>query len=131
MKDGGKMNRLYHQGDIVYADAEPHKGTEIGGHNPQEGNIRRPFIVISNYKFNRLSKLSLCYPVTHNFYDNRFGYIPFIDNDSKIKGSIILIKPVFYDLNQRNAKIVGHLNNDKLLDQLIAAMKNILKKIND
>ena len=28
------------KGDVIIADAEPHAGHEMGGHNPSKGNIR-------------------------------------------------------------------------------------------
>jgi mRNA interferase MazF len=31
------------QGDIVYLDADPHAGHEMGGHSPATGNVRRLF----------------------------------------------------------------------------------------
>jgi len=33
------------KGDIIIADAEPHAGHEMGGHNPKKGNIRRHYVV--------------------------------------------------------------------------------------
>lgn len=124
MKDGGLMsNDIFEQGDIIYADAEPHSGHEIGGHNPQEENIRRPFVVISKKSFNRVSGVAFCIPITHNIYKNRPGFIPYIDIKSKIEGSLIIFKPVVYDLASRNAKVIGHVNDEKLLKKVISRMK--------
>ncbi|WP_302051009.1 hypothetical protein [Lactobacillus helveticus] len=38
-------------------DAEPHAGHEMGGHNPEEGNIRRRYLVVSRYQYNAKSGL--------------------------------------------------------------------------
>lgn len=123
MRDGGSMNNVIEQGDIIFADAEPHSGHEIGGHNPQEKNIRRPFVVISNKSFNRVSKLAFCIPLTHEIYENRPGFIPYVDLKNKIRGSLIIFNPVVYDLTSRNAEVIGHIQDDKLLKKLIAYMK--------
>lgn len=117
------MSNVIEQGDIVFADAEPHSGHEIGGHNPNEENIRRPFVVISKKSFNRVSGVAFCIPITHKVYKNRPGFIPYIDIDSRIKGSLIIFKPVVYDLASRNAEVIGHINDEKLLKKLLSYMK--------
>ena len=42
-----------HQGDIIIVDAESYVEREMGGHNVVEGNIRRHFLVVSRYEYNR------------------------------------------------------------------------------
>lgn len=117
------MNSNVEQGDIIFADAEPHSGREIGGHDPEKENIRRPFVVISNKSFNRVSGVAFCIPITHKIYNDRLGFIPYVDLNSKIKGSLIIFKPVVYDLKSRNAKVVGHIQDEKILKKLISYMK--------
>lgn len=123
MKDGGLMNSLVEQGDIVFADAEPHSGHEIGGHDPQKKNIRRPFIVISKKSFNRVSKVAFCIPITYKICENRPGFISYVDLKNKIKGSLIIFKPVVYDLTSRNVKVIGHIQDEKLLKRLVTYIK--------
>ena len=118
------MNNQYEKGDIVYADAEPHSGHEIGGHDPKENNIRRPLVVVSKSEFNRISHLEICVPVTHTFYENRDGYLPFADYESGIRGSLIVVNPIIYDLNSRHAEVIGHLHDERLIETLTSCMKN-------
>ena len=54
------------QGDFVFMDAEPHAGHEIGGHDPENQNDRRPYLVLSkevfNYKTGSVSYTHLTLP---------------------------------------------------------------------
>ena len=99
--------------------AEPHSGHEIGRHAKSTENIRRPFIVLSNSRFNRVSQVAICMPMTHQIYRNRSGYVPIIDTGSHINGSIITFKPVIYDLFSRNVEVKGHINDKKILKELV------------
>ena len=50
-----------HQGDIIVVDAEPH-----AGYDPKQGNIRRHFLVVSRYEYNRRARLVCGLAITHN-----------------------------------------------------------------
>lgn len=114
------MNR-FHQGDIIIADAEPHSGHEIGGHDPEKQNIRRHFIVVSNEQFNRVTRKAICFPLTSKQKQDDM-LVPFVDFDSKTNGSIILRDPVIYDLNSRHGMIIGSVNDNKLMALLKQAI---------
>ena len=70
------------QGDIVFVDAEPHLGKEYGGHNFNNGNIRRPLIVLSNDDYNEATGMVIGMFVTSsdNFMNEMLK--PFADFES-------------------------------------------------
>ncbi len=43
------------KGDVIIADAEPHSGHEMGGHDPRKGDIRRHYVVMSTNEYNGYS----------------------------------------------------------------------------
>lgn len=52
------------KGDIIIADAGPHAGHEMGGHNPKEENIRRHYVVMSTSAYNEATHMFIGMPIT-------------------------------------------------------------------
>ncbi|WP_125713244.1 type II toxin-antitoxin system PemK/MazF family toxin [Companilactobacillus kedongensis] len=108
------------QGDIMFIDAEPHAGVELGGHD----NIRRPIVVLSSSEYNRSTGLISGMPITsHNFMNgvSDGSYVPIADKNSGIKGNIVTYYLPSYDFEARKGEIVGHVSDivlKKLLDSV-------------
>ena len=106
------------QGDIIFIDAEPHTGHEEGGHKPQDGNIRRPLVVISNDAYNAQTKMIVGMPVTSKLLTDRRIFLPIADPASGVKGSIITYMIPNYDYIARHAEVVGKVTSSVLADLL-------------
>ncbi|QNQ81108.1 type II toxin-antitoxin system PemK/MazF family toxin [Lactobacillus sp. PV034] len=109
------------KGDIVVVDAEPHSGHEMGGHNPNKGNIRRHYVVMSTTEYNEATHMFVGMPITTSskYKDNpryKSILIPGI-NGSGVKGYIVLWQLQNFDFDSRNGKIVNHIGV-QLMDEL-------------
>ncbi|MGN1271671.1 type II toxin-antitoxin system PemK/MazF family toxin [uncultured Lactobacillus sp.] len=104
------------QGDLVFMDAEPHSGHEIGGHDPKKKNIRRPFLIMSQASFNQ--KTGMCYAMAitskHRARNTRLEILDFA---SKIHGDLLLYQVPEYDFISRNCEIVGHIKDEALFNE--------------
>ncbi|MDR0899772.1 MAG: type II toxin-antitoxin system PemK/MazF family toxin [Lactobacillaceae bacterium] len=100
-------------GDIYMMDYEPHVGREIGGHNPGNGNIRRPFLIISNFKYQKSGSV-LAFPITTSIPPKKVRHLYFpikLIKDSYVKTTQL----VSYDPVARNAKKMDYsIPDDKL-----------------
>lgn len=112
------MNLYPKQGDIVMCDAEPHAGHEIGGHNPSKGNIRRPFLVLSNNNFNRATHLVHLMAITHVHRSSPFR-LPIDDYANKINGDLLLYETPEYSFEARHGKILGHISDKQLFEKAL------------
>lgn len=106
--------RMYpKKGDVIVADAEPHSGHEMGGHNPEEHNIRRHYVVISTSEYNQATGMFVGMPITTANYANNPRYLPILINGQKgtgVKGYVVLWQLQNFDFNARNGKVVNHVN---------------------
>ncbi|GET18315.1 type II toxin-antitoxin system PemK/MazF family toxin [Ligilactobacillus agilis] len=107
-----------HQGDIIVVDAESHAGREMGGHNVVEGNIRRHFLVVSRYEYNRRSNLVCGLAITHKH----------VDFESGTNGDALLLQLLTYDFVARNGKVIGHIHDEGQLNRIIKQVSNIFSK---
>lgn len=108
------------KGDVIIADAEPHAGHEMGGHNPSKGNIRRHYVVMSTTAYNQATHMFIAMPITTANYANNARYMPILINGSDgtgVKGYIVLWQLQNFDYVARNGRIVNHVSN-KTLKQL-------------
>ncbi|GEO64371.1 type II toxin-antitoxin system PemK/MazF family toxin [Companilactobacillus nantensis] len=115
------------QGDIIFIDAEPHAGHELGGHSVKADNIKRPMIVLSDSDYNKSTGLVSGMPITsHEFLgDSDDGsYVPIIDMNSGVRGNVVTYYLPSYDFVARHGEIVGHVS-DKILKELLGDVKNI------
>lgn len=106
------------QGDIVMCDAEPHSGNEIGGHDPSQGNIRRPFLVLSREGFNKATGTFYGMAITHVHRD-AYNRLAIVDFATKINGDLLLNKVPQYSFKSRNSKVIGHIADKSILDQAL------------
>lgn len=108
------------KGDVIIADAEPHSGHEMGGHNPRKGNIRRHYVVVSTNAYNEATHMFIGMPITTANYSNNPRYKPILINGSHgagVKGFIVLWQMQNFDFEARNGTIVNHIDKN-LLDEL-------------
>lgn len=112
------------QGNLIFIDAEPHVGHEEGGHDPKTGNIRRPMVVLSNSKYNQLTGMVVCMPITSKIHLDFRIAVPIRDSASGIQGSIITYQIPNYDFKARHGEIVGYISASTL-SKLITMAKNI------
>lgn len=108
------------KGDIIIADAEPHAGHEMGGHNPKKGIIRRHYVVMSTSAYNEATHMFIGMPITTANYSNNPRYMPILINGSDgtgVKGYVVLWQLQNFDYHARNGVIVNHLS-EKMIKQL-------------
>ncbi|MCK8606439.1 type II toxin-antitoxin system PemK/MazF family toxin [Leuconostoc citreum] len=101
------------QGAIVFIDAEPHAGSEYGGHSATTGNIRRPVIVISGNDFNRVSgSFVMVFPITSKNKSLNPLAFPILTNKQEggIKGYIMATQILGYDFEARSGEVVGQID---------------------
>lgn len=108
------------KGDIVIADAEPHAGHEMGGHNPSANNIRRHYVVMSTTSYNFATRMFIGLPITTIDHSGNSRYMPILingSNGSGVKGYVVLWQLQNFDFIARHGKVVNHINQKKI-DQL-------------
>ena len=117
-----------HQGDIIMVDAEPHAGHEMGGHNPEQDNIRRRFLVVSRHQYIKKSGLVIGLAITHNHIQNDPFRFYVLDYSSKTNGDALLFQMLTYDLIARHGKVIGHIQPSTKFDNLLKQVQNIFLK---
>lgn len=117
------------QGDIIMIDAEPHAGHEMGGHNPEKGNIRRRYLVVSRSQYNSKSGLVIGLAITHIHRDSPYRF-PVVDFASKTNGDALLFQLLSYDFLARHGEIIGHISASSEFDNILDQVRNIFKKEN-
>lgn len=108
------------KGDIIIADAEPHSGHEMGGHDPKRGNIRRHYVVMSTTAYNEATHMFVGMPITTANYFNNPRYLPILINGNDgtgVKGYIALWQLQNFDFEARNGTIVNKVP-EKMLKEL-------------
>lgn len=109
------------KGDIVKADAEPHSGHEMGGHNPNKGNIGRLYVVMSTTAYNEATHMFIGMPITtSDKYQDNPRYKPILipgGNGDGVKGYVVLWQLQNFDFDSKNGKIVNHVSV-QILDKL-------------
>ena len=87
------MAYIPQQGDIIYMDFNPQAGHEQRG--------RRPALVVSNFTYNRTTKMALVCPITNT--QRGFPLHVPLDNSIKTKGYIMCEQVKTLDISARNA----------------------------
>lgn len=103
------------QGDIVYLDFTPTKG--------HEQKRYRPAVVISNYTFNKNTKMTILCPITSNEKEFPTHYL--LQQSKKVKGAVLCEHIRSIDYSARNLKYVEKLNDDdfeNIIDLINACM---------
>lgn len=105
------------KGDVIIADAEPHAGTEMGGHNPKQGNIRRHYVVMSNTPYNRATRMFIGMPITTTNHAGDSRFMPILINGSRgdgVKGYVVLWQLQNFDFVARHGRVVNRVNDATL-----------------
>lgn len=112
------------QGDFVFISAEPHAGHEIGGHDANAGNVRRPYLVLSRESFNSNTGLVYAMAITSKVRESPIRE-RIIDMESGINGDLLLTRVPQYDYKARKGEIVGHIKDQDKLEKVLAIFKQI------
>ncbi len=117
------------RGDIIIIDAEPHSGTEYGGHDSSAGNIRRRMVVVSSTEYNKATHMIVGMPITtSNRYYNDPQYKMILVNGEDytgVKGYVALWQLQNYDFDSRNGRVINKVSK-KFLSELEPYIKDIL-----
>ncbi len=105
------------RGDIVWTDFDPAAGHEQKG--------KRPAIILSPSRFNKMVSLALVAPITNRVRGHVFEVA--LDNtDLKIKGVILCQQIKMMDYKKRGLVFVENAPRE-ILNQALAKIKAILK----
>lgn len=118
-----------HQGDLILIDAEPHAGHEMGGHDPQKDNIRRPFLVMSRNNYSNKSGLVVGLAITHIHRESPFRF-SVVDFESKINGDALLLQLLSYDFLARHGEVIGHIHTQRQFKKILSQVQNIFTEEN-
>lgn len=114
------------QGDFVFMDSEPHRGHEIGGHDPNNGNIRRPFLVLSGNVYNEKTGLVYAMAISSKHRESPFRK-RIIDYETGVNGDLLLSKVPQYDYMERHGEIIGHIKDKNLFEEILDIFLQIFK----
>jgi mRNA interferase MazF len=83
------------QGDIIYLDFDPQAG--------HEQKDRRPALVVSNYTYNKITRMALVCPITNT--NRRFPLHVGLDDRTQSNGFIMCEQVKALDISTRNASL--------------------------
>jgi len=118
-----------HQGDLIFIDAEPHAGHEIGGHDLEKNNIRRPFLVMSRSSYSNKSGLVIGLAITHVHRESPFRF-SIVDFESQINGDALLLQLLSYDFLARHGEVVGHIHSQRQFKSILDQVRNVFEEEN-
>lgn len=95
------MKYIPSRGDIVWIDFDPTLGHEQNG--------RRPALVISPDRYNKLSGRAICCPITSKNKNYVFE-VPFVGKN--IKGSVLTDQTRTMDFNERNIVFIEKISRE-------------------
>jgi len=105
------------RGDVIWMDFDPQAGTELQKH--------RPALVLSPYKYNKLSSLVIVCPITSKKKGRAFE-VP-VPDSYKLKGVILADQIRSVDWKARNAKFECKLPEDvvsEVVDKIAALLED-------
>ena len=105
------MAYIPQQGDIVYLDFDPQAGHEQRG--------RRPVFVVSNYTYNKVTRMALVCPITNT--DRSFPLHVGLNNRAQTTGFIMCEQVKALDIAVRNASFY-----EKTPDDIVQEVFDIL-----
>ena len=105
------------QGDVLKVDFNPQKGHEQAGY--------RPAVVISNRLLNNRVTLAILCPVTHTERNNPFHYK--LEGYEFVDGFVMCDQSKTFDLSARDYIVIGHLNNDDII-QVLERVEMLIEK---
>jgi mRNA interferase MazF len=106
------------QGDIVITNFDPQSGHEQSG--------RRPALIISNNRYNRLSNLVIACPITNT--DKGFPLHVKLDSRTKTTGVILCDQVKCMDSVARGTTIVEKAPQE-IVDEVIDVIMGIIEKV--
>lgn len=105
------------RGDVIWIDFDPQAGTEL--------QKRRPALVLSPYKYNKLSSLVIVCPITSQKRARAFE-VP-VPDSYNLKGVILAAQIRSVDWKARNAKLECKLPEDvvsEVVDKIAALLED-------
>jgi len=105
------MSYIPEQGDIIYLDFDPQAGHEQKG--------RRPALVVSNFTYNKVTKMALVCPITNT--NRRFPLHVPLDLRTNTTGFVMCEQVKALDIGIRNASL-----KEKAPDSVIQEVFDIL-----
>lgn len=115
MKSGSQTIYVPERGDIVYLDFSPHQGREQG--------YKRPGIILSPIKYNRMASLALMCPITNQSKGLRFE-VP-LDDDMKTTGFVLSDQVKSFDWKARQVKFIEKASTE-LIEEVLAKVETLL-----
>ncbi len=100
---------IYDQGDIVEVNFDP-----TYGHEPAK---TRPALVVSNYDFNISNSMTIVCPISSR--QRAFFLHEELPSSACVAGSVIMEQVRAIDLEARNTKLLGHLDEEHLAPILV------------
>lgn len=104
-----------HQKDIIFLDFNPTLDHEQNG--------KRPALVLSNYSFNRFTKMALVCPITSN--TKEFPLHVSLKHTKKTKGVVMCEQIKAVDFIARNAKFNEKIDNETY-DEVLAVINSFI-----
>ena len=92
------------RGDLIWLDFNPILGHEQGG--------RRPAVVLSRQRYNRLTGLAVCCPVTSRVKGYVMEYL--LPADAPAHGAVLTDQIRSLGWRERNAELIGRLDPTSL-----------------
>lgn len=108
-------NYIPHQKDIIYLDFNPTIGHEQKG--------RRLALVLSNYAFNKFTKMALVCPITSNMQE--FPLHVKLDDSVKTKGVVMCEQIKVVDFVARNASFKEKIDN-KTYEEVLMVINSFI-----
>ena len=109
-----------HQKDIIFLDFNPTLGHE------QQG--KRPALVLSNYAFNKFTKMVLVCPITSNMKEFPL-HVP-LKHTKKIKGVVMCEQIKAIDFIARNACFKEKIDNETY-DEVLTIINSFINQEED
>ncbi|WP_054680387.1 type II toxin-antitoxin system PemK/MazF family toxin [Lacticaseibacillus sharpeae] len=118
------------QGEVLMIDAEPHAGKEFGGHDPQSGNIQRPFIVLSKSGYNKSTGMIIGMVTTTTddpaMSELLYMRVPERGVAGKLHGRVVLWQLPNFDFKARHARVTGRVSTE-ILQVLLASVRDLFE----
>lgn len=115
MKSGSQAPYVPDRGDIVYLDFSPHLGREQGR--------KRPGIILSPLKYNRMASLALMCPITSQSKGLLFE-VPLVEG-MQTTGVVLSDQIKSFDWKARQVKFIEKAPED-LVEEVLAKVETLL-----
>jgi mRNA interferase MazF len=103
------------RGDIVFLDFSPHQGREQG--------YKRPGIILSPIKYNRMASLALMCPITNQSKGLLFE-VP-LESEMKTTGFVLSDQVKSFDWKVRQVRFIERAS-DEIIEEVLAKVETLL-----